>query len=204
MDLSKPYSAISPRLDLELLVELARSTQPRSGRELARRIERSWGGVRPALARLVEHGLLDRDEVGATYVYRLNREHLLAPAVDELAGARTTFFSRLRSLIAAWKIQPLHASIFGSMARGDGDTTSDVDVFVVRPKRVDLENETWRQQLDDLSDRVRTWTGNAASLIEVGSDELVELRRGRRPILAEIRSDAVDLAGRKARQVVGE
>lgn len=204
MDLSKPYSAISPGLDVELLVELSRSTEPRSGRELARRIGRSWGGVRPALDRLLEHGLLERDEVGATYVYRLNREHLLAPAVDELSGARTTFFTRARDLIADWRTQPLHASIFGSMARAEGGTTSDVDVFVVRPKQVDLDDETWREQLKTLSDRVHAWTGNPASIIEVGPDELEELRRRRRSVLTEIRSDAIHLAGRKVQQVIGK
>jgi predicted nucleotidyltransferase len=191
-------------LDVELLVELARSTQPRSGRELARRIERSWGGVRPVLNRLVAHGLLERDEVGATYVYRLNREHLLAPAVDQLAGARIAFLDRVRELVAQWEVQPVHVSIFGSMARGDGGTDSDIDFFIVRPRQVDLEDEAWRQQLDGLSERVNTWTGNVASLVEVGAGELAELRRDDRPILKEIRSDAIDLAGKKAHQVVGK
>ena len=204
MHLSKPYSALSPSVDLEVLVELARSTKTRSGREVSRRIGRAWGGVGPVLERLVEQGLVERDEVGATYVFALNREHLLASLVEELAGLRITFFDRLRELMAGWETQPLHASVFGSMARGDGDTSSDIDLFLVRPKQVDLEDETWRQQLDELSNRVRAWTGNSTSLIEVGFNELDELRRQRRSVLEEISSDAIDLAGKKARQVIGK
>ena len=204
MNLAKPYASLSTTLDLELLVELARSTTPRSGRELARRIERSWGGVGPVLERLVEHGLVKREEVGATYIFRLNREHLLASLIEHLSGLRTTFFSRIRELIADWESQPLHASIFGSMARGDGDAKSDIDFFVVRPRDTDLEDPTWRHQLDDLTERVRTWSGNAASVIEVGADELADLRHQRRAVLDEIRSDAIDLAGETVRQVMGK
>jgi len=89
------------------------------------------------------------------------------------------------------------------MARGEGSAASDIDFFVVRPKKVDLGDETWREQLAELAARVQAWTGNPASLIEVGHDELTELRRQRRRVLKEIRADAIELAGKKAREVVG-
>lgn len=153
--------------------------------------------------RLVEHGLVEREEVGATYAYGLNRGHLLAPIIEQLAAVRISFINRVRELIADWEVQPLHASVFGSMARGDGDAASDIDFFLVRPGKVDLEDQCWRQQLDGLSVCVREWTGNPASLIEVGKVELAELRRQRLPILKEIRTDAIELAGKKAREAVG-
>lgn len=142
-----------------------------------------------------------RDEIGGAHVYGLNREHLLAPAIDALAATRSEFFDRLRLLAAGWSIQPHHLSVFGSMARGDGDAASDIDLFLVRPEPVDLDDELWRQQVHDLSARVEAWTGNRASLVEVSVDELAELVRTKSPILDAIRADAVDIVGRTARQV---
>lgn len=202
MDVARPLEALLPTVDSSVLSVLAGTTAARTGREIARAAGRSQPAVQAVLDRLVEQGLAHQQRAGRSFVYKLNRDHLAAPAIEALAAMRPDLFKRVRDLIETWQIQPLHASIFGSAARGDGDVESDIDFFLVRPKQVDLDDETWRQQLDDLSERVRAWTGNSTSLIEVGSDELDELRRERRAVLDEIRSDAIDLAGRKARQVI--
>lgn len=202
MDVSKPFAAISPSVDADVLVVLAGSTKPRSGRELARRAGRSNTGVQHVLDRLVEHGLVNREEVGRTFLYELNREHLLAPAVDQMAGARTELIRRLRETIDGWEVPPVHASLFGSAARGDGDTSSDVDLLVVRPAKVDPEDPAWRDQLDALAGRVRRWTGNAAGIAELSESELPRLRKDRPPIVEEVDEDAIDLAGEETRKLL--
>jgi predicted transcriptional regulator len=202
MDVAKPHAALSPTLDVELLVELSRSTEPRTGRELARRLGRSETGVRHAFDHLVEHGLVHRARAGQAYIYSLNRDHLLAPIVEQIAGARNELIRRLRELITAWNPAPLHVSVFGSAARGDGDTGSDVDFFIVRPKGVDADDQPWNEQVNDLAELVRAWTGNHAGVAEVGEEELAELRKERRSVLNDIRSDAIDLGGKKAREIL--
>jgi predicted transcriptional regulator len=144
MDVSKPFAAISTGVDADVLVVLAGSTKPRSGRELARRAGRSNTGVQHVLDRLVEHGLVNREKVGRTFIYELNRDHLLAPTVEQMAGARAELIHRLRKLIGAWEPAPVHASLFGSAARGDGDTSSDIDLLIVRPADLDPEDAPWR------------------------------------------------------------
>ena len=68
MDVSKPFAALSPSVDVDVLVTLAGSTTPRSGRELARRAGRSNTGVQHVLDRLVDQGLVDRMEAGRAFL----------------------------------------------------------------------------------------------------------------------------------------
>lgn len=46
---------------------------------------------------------------------------------------RSDLLSRLRAALSGWSPRAVHASLFGSAARGDGDAGSDIDIFVVRP-----------------------------------------------------------------------
>lgn len=202
MDISKPFTAISPSVDADVLVVLAGSTKPRSGREIARRAERSNTGVQHVLDRLVEHGLISREEVGRTFLYQLNRDHLLAPAVERMAGVRGELVRRLRDEIDAWEIPPVHVSLFGSAARGDGGTSSDIDLLAVRPADVDPDDAQWRGQVDGLADLVRRWTGNNAGIAEVAEGELQRLRKDRPPVVEEVSEDAVDLAGEATRKLL--
>ena len=133
MNLSKPLTAISPGVDADVLVVLAGSTMPRSGREMARHSGRSNTGVQHVLDRLVDHGLVNRAEVGRTYLYSLNRDHLLAPVVEQMADVRAELIRRLRDAIDGWAIPAVHASLFGSAARGDGNARSDIDLLIVLP-----------------------------------------------------------------------
>lgn len=204
MDVARPYTAICPTLDSGVLSVLAGTTRPLTGREIARLVGRSsHSGVLNALERLVEHGLVDREEAGAALLFTLNREHLAAPAVDLLAQMRSELLNRLRGAVDSWEIQPVHVSLFGSAARGEGDTDSDIDLFVVRPKAIDSEDPRWREQLDLLARRVQRWTGNRLGISEVGKSDISRLRKDEPPILDELRADAITIAGPTATGLLG-
>lgn len=204
MDVARPYTAICPTLDSGVLSVLAGTTRPLTGREVARLAGRSsHSGVLNALERLVEHGVVDREEAGRALLFTLNREHLAAPAVDVLAHMRSELLDRLRSAVDSWEIAPVHVSLFGSAARGEGDTDSDIDLFIVRPKKVDSEDPRWREQLDLLARRVQRWTGNRLGIAEVGKAEIPRLRKDEPPILDELRADAITIAGPEAKTLLG-
>lgn len=202
MDVSKPSTAISPGVDTDVLAVLAGSTEPRTGRELARRAGRSNTGVQHVLDRLVEHGLVDRREAGRTFLYSLNRDHLLAPVVERMADARGELIRLLREAIDTWALPPVHASLFGSAARGEGDAGSDIDLLLVRPTDINPDEPDWRGQIDELADSVRRWTGNHAGIAEISERELPRLRTDRPPVVEELRTDAVDLAGEPTRKLL--
>jgi predicted nucleotidyltransferase len=203
MDVSRPHAAIASGIDTDVLVLLAGTTRPLTGRRVAELVGHSQRGVLRALDRFVEHGLVLRTAAGRALMHELNREHLAAPAVELLAGMRTTFVSRLRNTLTDWEVAPVHASLFGSAARGDGDTGSDIDLFVVRPASVDEEATGWRSQVDRLTEEVRSWTGNHVAVIEQAERDLARLRRSRPAVLEELRRDGIDLAGTPLRQLLG-
>lgn len=204
MDVARPEAVISPTLDGAVLTVLARTNRPLTGREVARLLERrSHGGVLDALNRLSKQGIVDRQEAGRALLYTLNRDHLAAPVVERLADLRLELLRRFGEAIAAWEIAPVHASLFGSFARGDGDAESDIDVFIVRPDRVGEDDPIWREQLDSLSSHAFRWTGNRVSIAEVAAKEIRRLKRDSPPIVGELRSDAIVIAGPEVSAVLG-
>jgi predicted nucleotidyltransferase len=121
--------------------------------------------------------------------------------VELLTDLRSELIRRVQRSIDSWKVAPVHASLFGSAARGDGDTSSDIDLFVVRPRGIREDDAAWRRQLDDLAQAVHDWTGNHAGISEVGEHDLSLARRGAtaRAILA----DGITLAGKPANALFG-
>lgn len=200
MDLARPYGAISHPLDSAALTVLAGTTLPLTGREVARLApEGTQQGIAKALNRLVEQGLVRRQEAGSAALHTLNRDHLAAPAVELLRAIRSELFNRVRALAESWKIAPPHLSIFGSAARGDGDTASDIDVFVVRPEGIDDDDPAWAGQVDALAHAIRQWTGNHAGIAQVSPADVKRLARDRPPIVKELESDAIALLGAEPR-----
>jgi DNA-binding transcriptional ArsR family regulator len=205
MHVARPQTALGSTLDTEILIVLARTTRPLTGREISRLVRRgSQSGVNRALRRLEAHGIVEAQQAGRSVLRTLNREHLAAPAVEALAGLRLELLRRLRESLKTWNPPPLHASLFGSAAREDGDTSSDVDVFLVRPRSVRADDRRWRNQIESWVGLVRRWTGNRVSLSEVSQPDLVRLRRRRPAIAASLEADAITLAGPDARKLLGE
>jgi DNA-binding transcriptional ArsR family regulator len=205
MDVSRPYSIFASPLDIEVLLVLRGTTRPLTGRAVARLVSRgSEAGVRVSLDRLFEQGLVERQEAGRSVLHTLNRDHLAIPALETLATMHDELRRRFGAEISSWRIQPEHVSIFGSAARRDGDTDSDIDVFVVRPAGVNEDDAQWREQIAEFVEHGGRWTGNAVAISEVGSRELRRLRRDNPPIVEELRNDAFTLAGRDTRRLLAE
>jgi len=204
MDVGHPYKAVSPTLDGDVLRVLARTTGVLTGREVAALTgRRSHSGVLDALNRLTEHGLVNRVELNRAYLFTLNREHLAAPAVELLMEMRAELRRRMRSTLDSWEIAPTHVSMFGSAARGDGGTASDIDLLIIRPSGVEDDDTMWRTQLADLKDQIRRWTGNYAQIVELADEDVHELRNDDRAIATALRSDAVVLHGSEISTVLG-
>jgi predicted nucleotidyltransferase len=203
MDVSRPYTAVVPSVDGDVLVALAGTTSPLTGRQVARRVHwRSQRAVSATLDRLAEQGLVLRTQAGSSYHHVLNRQHIAAPAVEQLSLLRHELIKRLQVKLGSWGTAPVHASMFGSAARADGNTKSDIDLLVVRPDRVSEEDGEWRAQVDQLATAIHQWTGNHAGIVELTEPELNRLPKSRAPILADLRADGIDLVGTPLRKVL--
>jgi predicted nucleotidyltransferase len=196
MDVSRPYTAVCPTVDGEVLRVLAGTTLGLTGGQVtAMTGRRSHAGVLDSLHRLTAHGLVTRVQLNRGYLFALNRRHLAADAVELLMGLRGKLFESIRDGVAHWEIAPVHASVFGSTARGDGDIDSDIDVLVVRPQQVSHADERWGSQIDDLGEQIEAWTGNRAAIVDRSETDLQALHAQERPIISELCSDAIVLYG---------
>lgn len=203
MDMARPYSSVVPTIDGDVLFVLATNTRPLTGRQIAAAAHRgSQSAVAAVLDRLVEQGLVLREQAGRAYLHVLNRDHVAAGTVEMLAGLRTEMLRRLREAFEDWEIAPVSAVLFGSAARGDGDVASDVDLLLVRPDGVESEDDRWRQQLEHLTEHVLLWTGNHAAIVELAAAELPRLLGERPPVVEDLRRDGVDLFGRPVRKLL--
>ena len=87
-------------------------------------------------------------------------------------------------------------SLFGSAARGDGHTRSDLDLLVVRTDRK-KDEEAWERQLYDSGERILAATGNQAAWFVTTPADLRRAVQVGEPIVGEWRRDVVHLAGRR-------
>jgi hypothetical protein len=198
VDVARPASVAMPAGTEAVLRVLAGSDAPLGVRAVARLAGVSANRASQVLTDLAAHGLVLVDEHGAGRLCRLNRIHLAAEPLLALVGLRGRLLEFLRSEIDSWPRRPLHASLFGSAARGDGTTASDLDLLVIRTEpRNDAEAEYWDQQLFDAGERISTATGNSAAWLVTTPSDLRRAVDAREPIVDEWRRDTIHLAGRR-------
>jgi predicted nucleotidyltransferase len=194
VDLRHPLRVITPTLDGDILTLLAAGELHLSGREIGRRIGASQEGVRRTLERLVGEGIVLRERAGNAHLYQLNRRHISAPWIERLAATRAQLIDRLREAIGAWQLRPAAAVLFGSAARGDASAESDIDMLVVRPHEINMDDPTWRRQVSELESEAAASTGNDARAIEY-SDEEVRRIWNDEPVLAAAAAEGIALFG---------
>lgn len=201
MDVSEPTRVVTPTLDGPVLTVLVRAQRELTGLDVHRLCSRgSVDGVRRVLHRLVDQGIVRARPAGGALLFSLNRDHLAVPAIAQLTDLRSMLWERLREVVAGWSLPPVHAGVFGSAARGDGDERSDIDLLVVRGDDLDGEDPIWVSQLDHLCQRVRAWTGNDVQIVELSAREL---RRARRePTVLAAVADEVALTGESLSELV--
>jgi predicted nucleotidyltransferase len=189
MDVSLPITTVVPSLDGPVLAALAATTTPMGLATVHARAGRgSKSGIRTVLLRMVEEGLV-LDVPGG---YVLNRDHLAAPAIESLASLHGELVDRIRQAVEEWPVPPTLVGLFGSAARRDGDSHSDIDVLVVS------EDPELAERVDALAVQIQRWTGNGAHVVGRTPAEVARLRRADEPILAEWTRDLVVLAGTRS------
>jgi DNA-binding transcriptional ArsR family regulator len=198
MNVGRPASVVMPAGTEAVLRVLTGSEAPLGVREVARLAGVSANRASQVLAELAEHGLVLVDERGAGRFCRLNRAHLAAEPLLALVGLRGRLIDLLRTEVESWPRRALHVSLFGSAARGDGTTQSDLDLLVVRAEpRTNPEAERWDNQLFDSGERIFAATGNHPAWLVTSPANLRRAVQTGEPIVAEWRRDAIHLAGRR-------
>lgn len=158
MELQRPLAVVTSGVDGDVLRVLGSTHAEFSVPRLHELIpDRSIPGIRRSVERLTTQGIVERLSIGRVAAYRLNDDHLAAPAVRELADLKSAFLERLRRHVGAWPHPPVFGALFGSAARGEMRPDSDLDIILVRPD--DAEDDVWARGLADLTRAASTWTG---------------------------------------------
>ncbi len=223
MDVSDPTRSVTSALDGPILAVLASAGHPLTvGQVTGLAVRGSEIGIRRAMARLVEQGIVRATMMGRNQVHQLNRDHIAAEIACLLAGLRNELWRRLREEFSGWRPMPLYAAVFGSAARGDGDDTSDIDLLLVHPPfpdekrparmsanlRAELADslgealsvsddgdaqQRWDAQVDRLRDRVELWTGNRLQVVDMGFFEWRRATGDRQRLLEDVQRDGIEL-----------
>lgn len=194
MDLSRPMSVVTPTVDGDVLTALALADAWFTTGKLHAAVRRhSEDGIRRALRRLVEQGVVQDQSGGNAVLYRLNRRHLAAPAIIDLANLWSALLLRLNGTMSKWPVQPKVGAIFGSAARGTMRSDSDIDIFLVRPSHP-RDDDTWGARVRQLEDDASRWTGNDVRILQL-TEAHVRDHAGDEPVLRDVLSEGVRLIG---------
>ena len=196
MDLAMPLAVVTPTLDAAVLHALAATTTRASGAQVHRMAGTgSPDGVRRVLTRLVAQGIVLAEEHPNATLYLLNRDHVAADAIVALTRLRTAIIDRITNALSCWSPEPLHASLFGSFARGEATTTSDIDILVVTAPSGAADQDARAAQIDQLSADVLRWTGNRGHIVDPTPDTLAAMIAADDPLLVSWRADHIHLMG---------
>lgn len=202
MDWKNPLRSIATTVDVDVLQALGRAHTGVTGLQLAQLSGRSYAQVSAVVDRLVEHGVVHAEQIGRTYSYELNREHVAASAIEGLLDSTTRTEHEITSLVSGWEVPPVSVALFGSAARREADATSDVDLLVVRSSDVPEDSEAWASQLGELVRRIERFTGNRVQLVDISRDELDASARSGVPLVASLEGDARTLSGVELRDLI--
>ena len=196
MDLAMPLAVVTPTLDAAVLHALAATTARASGAQVHRMAGTgSPDGVRRVLTRLAAQGIVLAEEHPNATLYLLNRDHVAADAVVALTRLRTTIIDRITDALSHWSPEPVHASLFGSFARGEATTASDIDIVVVIGPAGAADQDARAAQIDQLTADVLRWTGNRGHIVDPTPDILTAMIAAEDPLLASWRADHIHLMG---------
>lgn len=189
MNLSQPLLDVVPGVRGQLLYALARSEVPVTRRRLASMAGVAPGNANSILDDLVHSGLCNETAAGRSLMVSLNRKNLAAEQVLALTALRATLINRLRAELKRWK--GLKAAwLFGSVARGDSNEDSDIDLAMVF---VDPESEVSTRNISELQQLLREWTGSEVQIAEYSEAAWRQLVSAQNPLVGQIRQDGIAL-----------
>lgn len=199
MDLESPLRTIASPVEAETLRVLAGADTEFSASQVHRLVEdASPYGVRKALARLTDSGLVLSESHGSSTFWRGNRHHVLWPAIELAVNARRELLDRLRREFA--ERNELAAYLYGSFARRAATPDSDIDILVVYPD--DATEDDIIDFAHDLSEGVLVWTGNYGHIYNASRSWLGDAIARRDATMMAIRQDAVTLVGPEFEQLL--
>ena len=193
--MARPVQALIPGVQGRILAVLAGTTAELNLRTVAELAGVSIAQASRVLPELVALGVVERRDVPPSALFRWVPEHVAARAIGLLRDARQVIFDDMASHAGEIEPPPVSVVVFGSVATGTAEASSDLDVLVVRPSGVSVDDDRWRDSLDRWVGRVRRSSGNAVQLLEESEPDARRRLRGSTPLWGDIRREGVAVFG---------
>lgn len=206
MDFQRPVEAVIPGATGRLLAALARVDKELPVSTLATVAGVGRTRASGLIAQLHDLGLVDRREIGRTTMVALARDNAVGELLDRLSHLHSVVMDRLRLLATELEPAPLALVVFGSFARGEATSDSDIDILAVR--RDDADPEAWTDAISAFATGARRLTGNPVRILDYDLDELSRRASPRartgKAFWEALRRDSVVLAGVSIDHLAGE
>jgi len=168
--------------DIKILRTLLKyPTKEFNENELARVSKVGQKTVNRAMPKYVSYGMVSVRTIGRANVYTLNPGHFIVQQLQPLFRGEEAKLELKRLLKGAFHADKalISLAIFGSVASGEEEPTSDIDVFVLT-----WNKENARQKLEGLRNKIMERFGNALSEYILTPQEFREKRGA--PVIKEI------------------
>jgi len=182
----EPFGGVIPGARGAVLAVLLRTDAPLTGRQIHALLsdEYSLWTVQEALKALTQLGLVNTQTVGRAGVHTINEDHVSVAPLRALLDPITALIYTVREAVGT---DVKAVILFGSVARGEANIYSDVDLAVIAPAGWDGGA--------DLEDAVRMRLGNNCDVLVFTPEDFTRLADIGEPVVREILTSGVALIG---------
>lgn len=162
---------------LDLIRYLLPHAEGLSGNALAQLTGVSCPKANGALGFLVGQGILSKRSVGKSYLYRICPEHVLLKQIllPQLEFQKNIYLGLGQFIAKYLKPRPSSIILYGSMARGEENPDSDIDIILVYSKKI--KEAPSFEDYDELIAAVNRRYGNNLSVRRAYKSQLLEKYR---------------------------
>ena len=190
---SEPFGGVIPGARGAVLAALLRTDTPLTGRHVHALVSDNYSlwTVQEGLKALTQLGLVNTHTIGRAGVHTVNEDHVSIAPLRVLLDPITSLTETVREAVGH---DVKTVILFGSLARGEANIHSDVDLAVIAAG--------WDGRTD-LEDAVRTRLGNNCDVLVFTPDDFTRLAEVGEPVVREILTDGVALIGSIPRMKCG-
>lgn len=186
MHFGEPFGGLLPNAQGAVLTFMLRTGTPFTGRQVFDNLSDGFSlwSVQKALRSLEQLGLISSQTVGRAHVHAINNDHAAIGPLRQLADPVALLRDAITEAIDATVTAVI---IFGSVARGEAEADSDIDLAVVA-------DPDWDGRIE-LEDSVQRRLGNRCDVLVLSEKDFHSSVTAREPVVSDIVHDGIALIG---------
>jgi predicted nucleotidyltransferase len=108
-------------------------------RELSKNLKTGMGVSKESLDYLCSKGIIKMNKSGRNHIYRINTENVIARYTKIIFSLNDIMESGIVDEIIKKHEGVISIILYGSMARGDNDSKSDIDILLITRKKIHIK-----------------------------------------------------------------